>query len=82
MPNVVHMFRTGSFILVRKRHRFQMGLLRIQFNIHIGQRQRSKKSIRFPVCFNLQQMNPKQNKKRLILMKIKWVLLGAHNSFA
>ena len=36
--------RVVLFTLTRRRkpHRFQMGLLRIQFNIHIEQRQRSK----------------------------------------
>ena len=41
----------GSFILVRKRkrHRFQMGSWRIQFNVHFENLPRSKKENRF--CF-------------------------------
>ena len=42
----------GSFISVRKRHRFQMGSQGIQFNVDIEQRQRAKNKIRFrdPFC--------------------------------
>ena len=42
----------GSFMLTqrRKRHRFEMGSSRIQFNIHIEQRERSKKKFAFAQC--------------------------------
>ena len=45
--------RKGSFILTRKRkrHRLQMGSERIQFNVRIEQRQRSKKEIAFTFAF-------------------------------
>ena len=41
------MISKGSFILAqkRKRHRFQIGSLRIQFNVHNEQKQRSKISL-------------------------------------
>ena len=45
-----HIFK-GSFILERKRHRFQVGPQRIQFDVHIEQRQRLKKKIAFPFAF-------------------------------
>ena len=41
----------GSFTLEEKRHRFQMGSQRIQFNVHIEQRQRSKEKSGFAFAF-------------------------------
>ena len=41
---------TSSFILPWKRHCFHIGSKRIQFNIHIEQRERSKKKFAFAHC--------------------------------
>ena len=48
-----HMLTKGSLKLARKqkRHRFQMGSERIQFNVYIEQRQRSKRKFAFEFVF-------------------------------